>query len=175
MFDICKECHILFFFLISIADQLMCPWLSQNLQWVLSKEYSAIMGISPRIHMTSQRTVTSLAIMTCCQSETVHPPPSKRMAAAAAATATVNDTKGPLGSRWNPFQTYSSVLLHPRVCHPVWMLICSVGNCWTWTRKLKTEGDWLEVLFVQVAQKEIAMWFPILVSFRTALMKHDLL
>ena len=43
--------------------------------------------------MTSQRTVTSLAIMTCCQSETVHPPPSKRMAAAAAAAAAVNDTK----------------------------------------------------------------------------------
>lgn len=44
--------------------------------------------------MTSQRTVTSLAIMTCCQSETVHRPPSKRMVAAAAAA--VNDSK----DRW---------------------------------------------------------------------------
>ena len=43
--------------------------------------------------MTSQRTVTSLATMTCCQSETVHHPPSKRMVAAAAAA--VNDTKDP--------------------------------------------------------------------------------
>lgn len=65
--------------------------------------------------MTSQRTVTSLVIMTCCQSGTVHPPPSKSMvavaAAAAAAAATVvaaaavNDTKGLQGDRWNPSTT----------------------------------------------------------------------
>lgn len=83
---------ILYIFKFPVVYQLMCPWLSQNLQWVLSKEYSTVMGIAPRIHMTSQRTVTSLAIMTCCQSETVHPPPSKRTVAAAAAAA-VNDTK----------------------------------------------------------------------------------
>lgn len=107
-----------------------------NLQWVLSKEYSAIMGISPRIHTTSQRTVTSLAIMTCCQSETVHPPPSERTAAAAAA---VNDTKGLLGSRWNSFQNCSSVLLQLKFAT---LLIYLVGNCWTWTRKLKAKADW---------------------------------
>lgn len=145
-----------------------------NLQWVLSKEYSAIMGISPRIHTTSQRTVTSLAIMTCCQSETVPPPPSERTVAAAAASA-ANDTKGRLGSRWNSFQNCTSVLLHPQVCYLRWMLIYLVGNCWTWTRKLKAEADWPWVLLIQVARKEISMWLPLLLSFRTALVKRDFL
>lgn len=96
-----------------------------NLRWVLSKEYSAITGISPRTHMTFQRTVTSLAIMTCCQSETVHPPRRERTEAAAAAAVT--DTKGPLGSPWSPFQNCGSVLLHPQVCHLRWMLIYLVA------------------------------------------------
>lgn len=153
MFEICKKCHILFKN-VSIADKLMCPWLSQNLQWVLSKEYSAIMGISPRIHMTSQRTVTSLVIMTCCQSETVHLLPSKRTVAVAAAAA-VNDTKGLLGSHWKPFQNCCLVLLHPQFCH-FHVNVNQLGrqlldmnqkaeswgcNCWIWTGKLKAEAD----------------------------------
>jgi len=48
----------------------------------------------------------------------------------------------PLGSHWTPFQNCSSVLLHPQVCHPMWMLIYFIGNCWTWTRKLKAEANW---------------------------------
>ena len=80
----------------------------------------------------------------------------------------------PLGSHWTPFQNCSLVLLHPQVCHPMWMLIYFTGNCWRWTQKLKAEANWPYVLLIQVAQKEISMWFPIFVSIRTAPMKHDL-
>lgn len=136
--------------------------MSQNLQWVLSKEYSAIMGLWPRIHTTCQRTVTSLAIMTCCQSETVHPPPHERMeAAAAAAAAAANDTKGSSVAAGTLSRTavrvFSILKLPPYVnvnqLGRQLLVITQEAQSWGWL----TVGPW-----VWVAGQEIPCDFPFL-------------
>lgn len=158
LFDICKRFHVQFinFF---IANKLTCPWLSQNLQWVLSKGYSAIMGIWPRIRTTFQRTVTSLAIMTCCQSETVHPPPRERTEAAAAAA--MNDTKGPsvaTGTLSRTAVRFFSILTLPPYVN-VNLLgrqllgVTQKAQSWGW----RTVGPW-----VRVTGQEIPCDFPFL-------------
>lgn len=131
---------ILYIFKFPIVYQLMCPWLSQNLQWVLSKEYSTVMGIAPRIHMTSKEQSHPLGWHDLLPVRDSSSSP-KQEDGGSSSSSSMNDTK----DHWvatGPFQNCSSFLLHPQVCHPMWMLIYFAGNCWRWTQKLKAEANW---------------------------------